>query len=80
MPGNTIRVTLFDANHCPGSVMFLIEGGGKSVLYTGDIRGTHCYGHAKSPLEFYPAKTAITNRIIPQLRPGGLKASLETLC
>ncbi|KAF3480669.1 uncharacterized protein GIQ15_06016 [Arthroderma uncinatum] len=38
MPGNTIRVTLFDANHCPGSVMFLIEGGGKAILYTGDIR------------------------------------------
>lgn len=27
------------ANHCPGSVMFLIEGDGKAVLYTGDIRG-----------------------------------------
>ncbi|GBF62376.1 hypothetical protein TMEN_4916 [Trichophyton mentagrophytes] len=38
MPGNTIRVTLFDANHCPGSVMFLIEGDGKAILYTGDIR------------------------------------------
>lgn len=33
-----IRVTLFDANHCPGAVMFLIEGDGKAVLYTGDIR------------------------------------------
>ncbi|KAM5477740.1 hypothetical protein McanMca71_006696 [Microsporum canis] len=38
MPGNTIKVTLFDANHCPGSVMFLIEGAGKAILYTGDIR------------------------------------------
>ncbi|KAF2470943.1 uncharacterized protein BDR25DRAFT_334111 [Lindgomyces ingoldianus] len=37
-PGNEIRVTLFDANHCVGAVMFLIEGGGKAVLYTGDIR------------------------------------------
>jgi len=33
-----IRVTLIDANHCPGAVMFLIEGDGKSILYTGDIR------------------------------------------
>lgn len=37
-PGNSITVTLFDANHCSGAVMFLIEGQGKAILYTGDIR------------------------------------------
>jgi hypothetical protein len=37
-PGNSIRVTLIEANHCVGAVMFLIEGGGKAVIYTGDIR------------------------------------------
>ncbi|KAF2112199.1 beta-lactamase-like protein [Lophiotrema nucula] len=37
-PRNTIRVTLFDANHCVGAVMFLLEGDGKAILYTGDIR------------------------------------------
>lgn len=37
-PGNTIRVTLIDANHCVGAVMFLIEGDGKAILYTGDVR------------------------------------------
>ncbi|KAK5121355.1 hypothetical protein LTR85_005521 [Meristemomyces frigidus] len=37
-PGVSIRVTLFDANHCVGAVMFLVEGDGKAVLYTGDIR------------------------------------------
>lgn len=36
--GNIIQVTLLDANHCSGSVMFLIEGGRNAVLYTGDIR------------------------------------------
>ena len=36
--GESIRVTLLDANHCPGAVMFLIEGSGKAVLYTGDVR------------------------------------------
>lgn len=37
-PGKSLRVTLFDANHCVGAVMFLIEGDGKAILYTGDIR------------------------------------------
>ncbi|KUJ08807.1 uncharacterized protein LY89DRAFT_764166 [Mollisia scopiformis] len=37
-PGNEIQITLFDANHCVGAVMFLFEGNGKAVLYTGDIR------------------------------------------
>ena len=37
-PKSRIRATLLDANHCPGAVMFLIEGDGKAILYTGDIR------------------------------------------
>ncbi|TGO24798.1 hypothetical protein BPAE_0094g00060 [Botrytis paeoniae] len=37
-PKNEIRVTLFDANHCTGAVMFLFEKENTAVLYTGDIR------------------------------------------
>ncbi|RAL17580.1 putative DNA repair protein [Aspergillus homomorphus CBS 101889] len=37
-PRLSIRTTLIDANHCTGAVMFLLEGDGKAVLYTGDIR------------------------------------------
>ncbi|KAF2839351.1 hypothetical protein M501DRAFT_1016430 [Patellaria atrata CBS 101060] len=37
-PSKKLRVTLFDANHCVGSVMFLIQDGRKAILYTGDVR------------------------------------------
>ncbi|KAF4632007.1 hypothetical protein G7Y89_g6124 [Cudoniella acicularis] len=37
-PGQEIQVTLFNANHCTGAVMFLFESDDKAVLYTGDIR------------------------------------------
>ena len=37
-PGRSIRVTLLDANHCAGAVMFLLQNDSKAVLYTGDIR------------------------------------------
>lgn len=45
-PKTRIRVTLFDANHCPGAVMFLIEGDGKAILYTGDIRSEEWWVNA----------------------------------
>lgn len=37
-PKSTIQVTMLDANHCPGAVMFLIQGDAKAIVYTGDIR------------------------------------------
>ncbi|KAJ4754510.1 DNA repair metallo-beta-lactamase family protein [Rhynchospora pubera] len=33
-----VRVTPIDANHCPGSVMYLFQGELGCVLYTGDFR------------------------------------------
>ena len=39
-PGDhvTVTVTTLDADHCPGSAMFLFEGYFGSILYTGDFR------------------------------------------
>ena len=34
----TMQVTLFDSNHCPGSVMMLFEGKMGKVIHTGDFR------------------------------------------
>nr|GMC64609.1 5' exonuclease Apollo isoform X1 [Ipomoea batatas] len=39
-PDGRFTVTAFDANHCPGALMFLFEGNFGNILHTGDCRLT----------------------------------------
>ncbi|KAF9784697.1 beta-lactamase-like protein [Thelephora terrestris] len=35
---DVVTITAMDANHCPGAVMYLVQGSQGSILHTGDVR------------------------------------------
>ncbi|KAK7484143.1 hypothetical protein BaRGS_00024632 [Batillaria attramentaria] len=52
----SMTVTVIDANHCPGAVMFLFEGHFGKILYTGDFRYKPCMVDRGSPLASHLGK------------------------
>ena len=48
--GRAVTVTLLDANHCPGAVMFLFQVGHRHILHVGDFRWNRTIMEAQSPL------------------------------
>ena len=63
-------MTLFDSNHCPGSVMYLFKGIIGSVLHTGDFRYSRRI-FSNYPLLYPPEKQN------PELR--GISTSVDHL-
>lgn len=56
-----VRVRGLDANHCPGSMLFLFEGGRQRVLHCGDFRA--CPEHLTHPL-LAPGKDGVRGQRI----------------
>ncbi|XP_046688883.1 5' exonuclease Apollo-like, partial [Homalodisca vitripennis] len=58
---HTSASTLLDANHCPGSVMFLFQGKFGNIFYTGDFR------YNPDVLEHPILKSVIDNECVNRL-------------
>lgn len=62
IPGTEITVTLIEANHCPGSVLFFLEG--RQTVHAGDTKSSS-----------YKSPHVGTNKVFRYLHCGDFRAS-----
>ncbi|KAF2259534.1 hypothetical protein CC78DRAFT_620919 [Lojkania enalia] len=77
VPRNKIRVTQFDANHCIGAFMSLIEGDSKAILYTSDIRAETCWATDMNVVHIIPIATRVNGTEIAEIGAGDGKDNLD---
>jgi len=55
-----VRIKAFDANHCPGALMFLLRDERENILFTGDFR--YCAAHDRHPELFERISTLFVDQ------------------